>query len=348
MSTTNKTGGDPAPSSAVRFGFVVHPLNRWQQRLLGAWTLYRSPAVVRRYPRLITGSGTVLQGQVVGIPYTPEQMLADQERAVAEIGEAVLRLARWGARCVGLGAVAALVGARGQAVASRVAVPVTTGHGLTTFASLRTLDLAARFAGIPRDEPVAVLGAPGPVALGLAACLGAAGREVKVALDPLPPPVARYLGRWPSVRPMPRRAALAGSRLVLGASSTGGSLTEQELAPGAVLVDVAQPRDLLLPPSRRDVLVVDGELVCLPPGCVLDHLTRIYNRVVGQGSRHVLACFAEPMVLATAGAERAAALCRPGRYPDPAAIVELGALAEAEGFAVDGLFQRGRPLAGHE
>jgi len=308
------------------------------------WTLGRSPATLRTYPELRTLTGCRLRGRVVGIDGTPEQLLRDQERTVTQLVQAAQELVAWGASCVGLGAVAAVVGGRGRAVAERLAVPVTRGHSLTTWAALQTVALARRHAGLPEEEPVGILGAPGPVALGLAACLGEQGRPVHLAFEAVPPPVARYLGRWPSIQTRPRTAVLAQSRLLAGASSTGDSLRAAELAPGTLLVDVAQPRDLVAPPRRSDVQVVDGELLTLPPGTSLDPLTRIYNHIVGQGGRHVLACFAEPMVLAAAGESRARELCVHQRQPDPRRILELGDLAAQQGFTVDQLFHRGRPL----
>ena len=308
------------------------------------WTHLRVSGDVLSFPLLRPVGVPPLQGRILGVPFTPEQMLARQEDAVAAITEATKRLAAWGARCVGLGAVAAVVGGRGRAVASAVAVPVTTGHALTSYAALRSLELARRLVDLPEDEPVLVLGAPGPVALGLCACLGAQARPTLVAIDPLPPPVARFLRSYPSVEALPREKALLASRLVLGASSTGASVHEQELMPGSVLIDVAQPRDLVRSPARQDLRVVDGELVCLPPGSSLDWLARAYNAVVGQGSRHILACFAEPMVLATLEPAEALDLCGFRRFPLPERILRLGALAEDLGFRVDQLFHRGRAL----
>lgn len=327
-----------------RYGFVIHPLGRAQQLLLRAWTTLRSPARVLDFPPMYALTGHWLVGRIASVPFTPEEMVADQARAVAAITEAAQTLQGWGARSVGLGAVAAVVGGRGRAVAQAVQAPVTTGHSLTTWAALRTAELAAAHYGLDRDAGFAVLGAPGPVALGLAACLSQRHERVLLAIDPLPPPVARFLRRWPRVQVLPRADALAGARLVLGASSTGDAVRQEELAPGTVFVDVAQPRDLALPPTRRDVAVLDGELVSLPPGAQLPPLSRIYSRIVGQGARHILACFAEPMVLALLDPARATRLSRPARFPRPADIAALGELAERAGFRVDRLFRYGRPL----
>lgn len=327
-----------------RYGFVVHPLGRAQQLLFRAWTRLRGPGRVLDFPPLYSLTGHWLEGRIVGVPFTPAEMIADQAQAVAGIIAAAESLHAWGARCVGLGAVAAVVGGRGRAVAQALSPPVTTGHALTTYAAMRTADLAATHFELDPAAPVAVLGAPGPVALGLAACLAAQGNAVRLALDPLPPPVARFLRAWPAAQAVPKPQALDECRLVLGASSTGDAVQEHELRPDAIFVDVAQPRDLVEPPRGRGVSVLDGELVSLPPGAELPPLSRIYNRIVGQGSRHILACFAEPMVLALLDPAWARRLSRPARFPRPADILTLGSLAERAGFRVDRLFQYGRPL----
>ncbi len=331
----------------VRYGFVVHPLNRSHLRLMRLWTGLRRTDVILDYPPLHTTDGLTLEGRVVGVPFDPAAMLDDQEAAVQAIARAAVALKAWGASCVGLGALAAVVGGRGREVARLAGFPVSTGYSLTTFAALQTLRLAWERQGLPASEPVAVLGAPGPVALGLAGCLALGGTRVLLALDPVPPPVGRFIARYPGITPTTRAEALAGSRLVAAASSTGASLDEEEPRPGSVVIDVAEPRDLPKRPTRKDLVVIDGELMRLPRGTPLTGLAKIYNRVVGQGLEHVFACFVEPMVMASLPPKEADDLCAYRRHPDPERILRLGERALAMGFEVDDLFYRARRVRGH-
>jgi len=335
-----RAGTDQAPPTL--FGFIVHPLTRLHLAVYRAWRLGRGAGVLKRYTPLRTRPGAHLAGLVYGVPLLPLELVEDQERAVAAIRRGVEDLAEAGAAAVGLGALCAVVGARGRAVADGAPVPVTTGHEITAWAAARTLERVGALVGAAADEPAVVLGAPAAVAVAVARLLAEAGRPVLLAARGSRGPLARVVARTDGLEAIPDDGAPGRARLVVSASSGGGVLTESELSAGTVLVDVARPRDLAGPRRRQDVLVVDGEMVSLPGGTAVDPITRAYNHVVGQAVDEVFACFAAPMLAAAGAVERALS---PGRFLAPDDVRAWGEAAERHGFFVHRLYDRGRPLS---
>lgn len=325
------------------YGFVVHPLTAAHLAIYRAWRLGRGAGVLKRYPPFAARGDARLSGILWGIPLLPRPMLEDQEAAVDAIARGVDALGERGASAVGLGALCAVVGSRGRAVAQRCSLPVTTGHELTAWAAVRTADRVLRLLGRDPGGPVAVLGAPWVVAAAIAELLDLQARDVLLADRGVGVgALKRIAKRCRSATVVEQSKALRRARVVISASSGGGILSEQALSSGTVFIDVARPRDLSGPRTRADVLSVDGETVSLPAGARLGAVTTIYNRVVGQGAADVFACFAAPM-LAALGA--APAPMSDERFVEPAVAQAWGAAAEHHGFHVDALYDRGARLA---
>lgn len=354
----------------MRFAFLVHPLTPNMVRIFGLRAgllplalggreaLRReglAPSNIRiitELPSIISATGARCEGRIIGIPALPELLLSEQEAAVRLMATAAMQ---YGVGCelVGLGALCAIVGSRGEALAARLPKPVTTGNSLTCWASAETVTrLWERLSGSPRFVPrVLLVGFPGTMAEGLLQVLARRGLPVEVYHPSLPKRQERQLAaleaelqitipRWSDLD-----AALERRGIVVGAGSLGGELAEATLRPGTVVVDVAQPLDTTpAQRAREDLLVVEGELVTLPEatGAAWRSLfTGLYNHIVGQGDARVFACLAEPMVLALEGRAEPWSL---GRTLDPQRVEALGALASRHGFAVRDLYTGTRLL----
>lgn len=287
----------PAPS----FVFLVHPLVRAQRVVLGLRQRSLSRARGLR-PEAFGRIGTVglpahALGEVVGLMMEPEQMLASPMLAVERMEAAARSVA--GVRAVGLGSLCAVVGGRGEELARRLPVPVTTGALATSWALHGNARGVLRQLGRPRG-PVAVIGSGGPVGELVARLLLRDGVQVRVDNR------RGARAREATVCASPDEAA-AGCPLVIGAGTTGGVLDPAALARGAVLVDVASPGTLKGPPPDG-VRVVPGEAIPNPPGWHRGVWGRAFHRVAGYGPRHVYACLVEPLVLAASGRDRPYAL----------------------------------------
>lgn len=345
-------------SPDARFGFLVHPLTRSQRRLLGVRAadvgllMGRAPlwqgAIEVAHLRTSTAQRQAVEGWLMAVPSLPETLIEAQDDAVRDLCAAVRACADRGARVVGLGALTALVGAHGRALEAVAAVPVTSGTALTSWAAVETLRLSdARGLRAPH-APVALLGLPGPAALGITRLLVSQGYTVDAIVPSPPRALERQLdalnAQGPGVvqlGPCPY-AALQAGRLLIAASTTGGRLSYARLPQGAVVIDVAEPVDVLYDvPHREDVLILDGELIDLPgPLSGSQPWTWVYERVTGQRGA-LFACFVEPMIVAAAGEMSLAGV---GRDVPLNRIQALGDAALRLGFGVRTLYERGRAV----
>lgn len=277
------------------FAFAVHPLAPWQRRLLGVrhrdrrLLLNRPSERVTRIATLTihTEVGPV-RGHILGVPDLPDELVADQQRALRLQAEAA-RLARdLGATALGLGSALAVVGGRGRAVTEHALIPVTTGHAATAWACAQ---LTLQVSG---DQPVGVLGFRGTVGDAVAGLLAGA-REVLV--EARGPADARRAGEL-GVSAVPRRELLERCRVIAGASTTGPLLVPGDLAPGTTLLDVANPPTLSAGPWPPGVVVLAGETLTWPGKVVTGGWGRLWRAVAGYEGGLAYACLAEPLAMA--------------------------------------------------
>ncbi|MCK6505676.1 hypothetical protein L6R53_20145 [Myxococcota bacterium] len=309
-----------------RFAFLVHPLSPAHRRLLGVrWVdppmalgLDRGLGLTDVGPIAQVGLPGVAMGTVLSIALDPAQMVAEPMDALVRMWRAAQLCPQAGA--VGLGSLCAVVAGRGEELAARLPVPVTTGGAATAWALHRNTRAALAAVGRPRG-PVAVIGSSGPVGRAVAALL--AGEGVAVVVD------GKRGGKGLDVRVAEGADdAARGCPVVVGAGPTGGSLSPGALAAGALLVDVALP-GTLSGPAPAGCTVLAGEAVLPPPGWSRRGWGRLFHLFAGYGPRQVFACLVEPLVLVAAGRDRPYALGRRLEIDD---IADLGARAEALGF----------------
>ena len=242
-----------------------------------------------------------------------------------------------GARIIGLGSLTGIIGGQGTYLAERCPVAVTTGNSMTVYAALRNLYQAAAEAEIElREESVAVIGIPGSIAAAAARLL--APHCGKLLL----------VGRRPSSRADQLAAeldaelcfdietALANSRVVLSATSTGNCIEQSWLRPGAVVIDVAVPTDVCgSAPQRNDVLILSGGLTRVPDSVPLNSIFLGFHQGV------IPSCLGETMVLALEHREESFSL---GRSLDIDGVQEIGAIATSHGFDFTRLISFGLPV----
>lgn len=302
---------------SARFGFVVHALSPLHRAAIGVraghapMALYRDdgtdPARITTLCTLRLGD---MEGLVVAVPLTPDQMLADQQLALERMRQAVEQLGD--VEAVGLGSLCAVVAGRGEALAAQVKPAITTGGAATAWA-LAENTLAAMVAH-SIDGPVAVIGARSPVGAVVSQRLAQAGCQLR--LDSVR--AARKVeGAQGFASPA---EAAADCSLIVGAAPTGGMLPAEAVTAGAVVVDVAIPGTIngRLPSRCR---VYSGEALACPKGWKARGWGRLYHLLAGYGLSQVYACLIEPLVMASLGRETPLAL---GRSIDGSAVDIFG------------------------
>jgi predicted amino acid dehydrogenase len=309
------------------FAFLVHPLTPFQRRVMGVRRGHFGAAIGLKALDLQAGElcrfgvGEALEGSVIALPHLPGALLEDQGGAVDAMKQVTDALE--GVQAVGLGSLLAVVGGRGEELAGRVDVPITTGAAATAWAAAGNALEVARAKG---EERVAVLGFGGAVGEAVARLLVKAGLEVLAVGQGLAPGRrAEELG----VSLCEVEAALGATRVVVGAATSGGSLDPGCLQPGTVLVDVALPSTLAPGPVPPGVRILAGEAMELPPGWKRGFWGWLYHFISGYGPGQIYACLAEPLVMAAQGRTRPYAR---GRSVDPVDLEAFCRDAEALGL----------------
>ncbi|MDR7542584.1 MAG: NAD(P)H-binding protein, partial [Armatimonadota bacterium] len=254
---------------------------------------------------------------------------------------------RLGARILGLGAFTKIVGDRGVTVAARSPIPVTTGNSYTAATAVEgALVAAQRLDIVPSRARAAVVGATGAIG---AACARLLARQVgQLTL------VARGRERLEQLADQIRaesacsveatdrvREAVREADIVLTVTSATTVLVEPEdLKPGAVVCDVARPRNVSreVYARRDDVLVLDGGVIQVPGD--VD-----FGLDFGFPPGTCEACMAETMALALEGRYESYTLGADVRLDR---VEEIARIARKHGFRLAGFRRFERAIGDDE
>jgi len=338
------------PSALDTFAFIIHPIDPKRDvsrkfPLLGKvlsvkqinfFSTFFPPVYISEIQGIRSAAtGKEIRGWFVACPYTPARMLELPEstvyRKIIQTGKLAERL---GAGLLGLGAFTSVVGDAGITIAKHLAIPVTTGDSYTVAVAVEAVREAARVMEIPLSgATAAVVGATG--AIGAVAAELIARDVPKIWLigrrtDALENVRARIAAQTPArVDISTRMAALAEADLILTVTSAVDTVIEPEhLKPGAVVCDVARPRDVSaqVAAQRDDVLVIDGGMVEVPGDAN-------FNFNFGFPPRMAYACMAETMALALEGRYESYTL---GKEITVAQVQTIAQIAAQHGFKLGG------------
>ena len=263
----------------------------------------------------------VAQGEVISLPWMPSELIEDQASAVDEMVDLVEGLD--GVQAVGLGSLLAVVGSRGEALAKRTEVPITSGAAATTWAAMKN---TLRVLEVTGESSVAMVGFSGTVGEALGEALGRAGVEVWVGAKGKA--VARRAASL-GLKHASVEEAVRGRRIVVGAGTTGAVLEPSILEPHSILLDVALPSSLKKGRRPAGLQVLAAEAVALPKGWKRGFWGRLYHLLAGYGPSQIYACLAEPMVMAAQGRTEPFAQ---GRRLSLEAVDDFGEAAQSMGL----------------
>ncbi|NLK08210.1 MAG: NAD(P)H-binding protein [Firmicutes bacterium] len=333
-----------------KFGFIVHPLEiadiarkfplaqRLPQHWLENLLRYGPPIKISHITGIKSPQGTEAEGWFVGCLLTPKQMLELPETAVLnKIVDACNKAEALGAQIVGLGAYTAVVGDAGVTVADQVDIAVTTGNSYTVATALQGIYYAADLMEVPLDKATAaVLGATGSIGQAVARMLARDIGQLTLAarsekrLRNLAERIENAAGAVEVQTTTDIKLACQEADIVVAVTSALETIVEPEwLKPGAIICDVARPRNVSkrVAEVRSDVLVFEGGVVQVP-GDVS------FGFDFGFPAKTSYACMAETMILALEGRYESFTL---GRDLSLGQVEEIAGLAEKHGFAVEGL-----------
>lgn len=335
-----------------KFAFIIHPINakRDVARKGGVYSIakylpeptvewaikFKEPIVASHITGVQSPTGAEAEGWFIACPLTPRQLLELPLEFVYKRLTQCGKLAEsLGAKIMGLGAFTSVVGDGGITVAKNLNIAVTTGNSYTVATAVEGATDAARRMGITlEDAKVAIVGATGSIGRTCAHLL--APRAAEVAL------IGRDLGRLEGVG---QELAGSGARITLHddvhaglraaqiiitvTSAKDAVIQPNDLIPGAVVCDVARPRDVSVRVARErdDVLVIEGGVVAVP-GAQAD-----FRFNFGFPPRTAYACMSETMMLALEGRYESYTL---GKDVSVAQVTEISTLAKKHGFKLAG------------
>jgi len=303
-----------------KFAFIIHPIDvrRDVSRKGGIYSVaqYLPESTVENLIKLkkpivashITGvrsiTGVEAEGWFIACPLTPRQLITlDDDFIVKRLVQCGELAAEQGAKIIGLGAFTSVAGDGGITVAKKLngKIAVTTGNSYTVATAVEAAVDAAGKMGIdmPKSK-IAIVGATGSIGRTCAHLLAPRagelaliGRDIakleKVAADIDHPNVQLY---------DKVNAGLRDALVVITVTSAVDAVIQPEdLASGAVVCDVARPRDVSVrvAKERDDVLVIEGGVVSVPGDNVDFHFN------FGFEPKTAYACMSETMMLALEG-----------------------------------------------
>jgi len=331
------------------FGFVLHPLSARDvarkyavtRSLPDSWVEAILRLMGTQYVSHITGvqssTGAEVDGHFVGVPLTSRQLSAlPPEKCYPKIIAAGQLAAEHGAKIVGLGAHTAVVGDAGKTVAEGLDIAVTTGNTYTVATAIEGAIKAAGMMGTDISlAEAAVLGAGGSIGRVCSLLLAPQVPALRLAdrdeerLNALAPEV-KAEGCDDVTTHTDINSAVRNADVVIAVTSAVDAVVEADmLKPGAVVCDVARPRDVSqqVAEARPDVLVIEGGAVAVPGDVDLGF-------DFGFPPKTAYACMAETMILALEGRFENFSI---GRDIDVAKTREIAELATKHGFKLAGL-----------
>ena len=301
----------------------------------------KSPFVLSEIKGVRSATGAETEGWFIGLPLTPDMMVKTMpvEKVYDRIVQCADVAGERGAKLIGLGAFSSVVGDGGITVARRAPIGVTTGNSYTIATAIEGTLRACRLLGIDlQNATLAVVGATGSIGKTCARILARdfgktilVGRDLERTAD-----VAQEL---PNAEATVDIARIREADAVVTVSSAGKELVLPEhLKPGAVVCDVARPRDVSVRVSkeRPDVLAIEGGVVRVPGE--VD-----FNFDFGFEEGTAYACMSETMLLALEDDPTLFSFTL-GKEVSVGQVDRINALAKKHGFDLAGFRAFERPV----
>jgi predicted amino acid dehydrogenase len=337
-----------------KFAFIIHPIDlkdvyrkfpllaKLPQELVHNMVKHIPPVNVSHIQG-VESSLNKTEGYFVGCSLTTKQMTTlDTNYVIKKIINCGKMAEKLGAKIVGLGAHTSVVGDAGITVAKNLNIAVTSGNSYTIATAIEGSLKAAKIMRTDiKNAEIAVLGATGSIGKVCAMMLAKDSKNLHLIsrdvekLDAVAEKILKETGVSSNITNNPKTVLHKADIIVTVTSSVDTIIEPQDLKPGAVVCDVARPRDVSkrVAEERDDVLVIEGGVVEVP-GDVN------FNFNFGFPPKTSYACMAETMILAL---EERFENFTIGRDLSLEKVEEITRLAKKHGFKLAGFrsFERG-------
>ena len=343
------------------FAFIIHPINpqrdvsrkyptlgKFPVWLIDFLSLFFPPVYISEINGIESQvNGRTAQGWFIACPLTPTRMISLPPqvvyRKIIQTGRFAERL---GAKILGLGAFTSVIGDGGITIAKNLDIPVTTGDSYTIAVAVKAIHEAAKIMGNPlKQATVAVIGATGAIGAVSAEMLAPDARKMLL--------IGRRQEKLTQVAAKVRAAGchdvtisdkidlIKQAHLIITVTSALDTIIKpQHLRQGAVVCDVARPRDISreVAKQRPDILVIEGGMVKVP-GAV------DFGFDFGFPPQMAYACMAETMALVL---ERRYESFTLGKDIKLSQVLTIDKIAERHGFTLSGFRSFERAIANKE
>ncbi len=272
----------------MKFAFLIHPRDHTDvyrkfkiarfipKKLLEFWCLRWPPVLISKVTGLKNKNGEEIQGWIISLPMTAKQMIEHRKRAQKRIIQAIKKAERLGAKIVGLGALTSSVTAGGELIRDKINIRITPGHAFTSYNVSSNVLKTIKDFGLKKEEiTLAIVGAAGAIGSNCAKLLTTKGIK-KILLIDLKRKNNRLNKTIETIQKLNQKTEIVvshhirdikNSEIIIAATSAPEALIlPQDLMPGAIIVDDAQPTDISpeVLKQRDDVLVIDGGVLSTP------------------------------------------------------------------------------------
>jgi fatty aldehyde-generating acyl-ACP reductase len=334
---------EPKRDVSRKFPFLGRILN---ERQINFFSTFFPPVYLSEIEGIVSEStGKQIQGWLIACPLTAERIMSLPEkivyRKIIETGKLAERL---GAMILGLGAFTSVVGDGGLTISRNLDIPVTTGDSYTVATAIQAVLKAARILELQEgSSTAAVVGASGAIGQVCAELLAERVGEIYLlgrkqrSLDVLREKIGSN-GGSAVVHTSTDLEVLRSANLILTVTSSQQPILASEfLMPGAVICDVARPRDIShqVALQRKDILVIDGGVVEIPGKAN-------FNFDFGLPPGIGYACMAETIALALEGRFESFTL---GKNLTRRMVEEISVIAVRHGFRLSGFRSFDQPVS---
>lgn len=341
-----------------QFAFIIHPIH--VRRDVGRkypiakylpenwieWYIkQRDPIIATNVEGICSLTGEEARGWFIACPLTPRQMLSLPIEFVWSKLEKCAHMAQeLGAGILGLGAFTSVVGDGGITLSKRVpGIAITTGNSYTVATAIEGARTAGEMMGHRLSESsVAIVGATGSIGATCAEILGRHAAHIALIGRDLPrletvaarlkPHCHAPIGLFTDVATGLKDADI----IITVTSAVDAVILPEHIKSGAVVCDVARPRDVSVRVARErdDVLVIEGGIVKVPGDMRMPRPDKPNTQFdFGFPPGTAYACMSETMMLALDGRYENFTL---GKDVTVAQVDEISALAAKQGFTLAG------------
>lgn len=341
------------------FAFMIHPMHAGDVARKFKFAKYIPDLLIERAfamlpsikASVITGIHSPYgktEGWFIACPLTTKLIMTLPEAFVLNKIIQGGRLAeKLGAKILGLGAFTKVAGDAGVTVAKSLNIPVTTGNSYTVATAIEATREAAREMGHDlKKSSVVILGATGSIGRVCAMIMASEVRSMTLVarneckLEELASKIIYDTGLAVKITGNVKKALRTGDIIITVTSAIDTVIEPEDLKTGAVVCDVARPRDVSrrVAEVRDDVLVIEGGVVEVPGD--VD-----FNLNFGFPPKTAYACMAETMILALEKRYESYTL---GRNLNIGQVEEMASLAKKHGFKLSGFRSFGKAITKQE